>query len=66
MTEKHSAKRAHKEANGKNGIGGYQGGSRIFCREIEIADGPGEKPVDRKIVPFHHIAGDAGRDHPPA
>src|SRR5262249_11070659 len=40
--------------------------SGVVGREIEIADGPGEEAVDRKIVPLHHVAGDAGRDHPPA
>ena len=66
IAEQDGAERAHEEADREDGEGGEQGGPRVVTREVEVADGSGEEAVDREVVPLHDVAGDAGRDHPPA
>jgi hypothetical protein len=39
--------------------------NRVLCREEVPTNDCGEVAVDTKVVPFHHIAGDAGEDNSP-
>lgn len=63
MPEEDRAERPHEEPDGEDAEGGQQRGPRIVRGEIESADRAREETVDREVVPLHHVAGDAGRDH---
>ena len=66
IAEEHGADGAHQEPGGEDAIGDQQGRRLVVGREIEAADGAREIAVNREVVPFHHVAGDARHDHAPA
>src|SRR5262245_49891662 len=64
MAEENGAQWTHEEADGEYRIGSEERGVRIVGRKEKAANGAGEEAVDSEIVPFHHIADDAGPDDP--
>jgi hypothetical protein len=55
-----TAEWAHQKARGKDAERRHERGNRVLCREEVPTNDCGEVAVDTKVVPFHHIAGDAG------
>jgi hypothetical protein len=60
----HAADGPHQIAEREHAEGRKQLGHRVLVREEVMADRGGEIAVDRKIVPFEHVADQAGGDHP--
>src|SRR5262249_11097480 len=60
----HDADGPHQIAEREHAEGRKQLGHRVLVREEVMADRGGEIAVDRKVVPFEHVADQAGGDHP--
>ena len=63
MADERAADRPHQIADREHAERGQKLRDRILVREEMTADGDGEIAVDRKIVPFEHVADHARDDH---
>jgi hypothetical protein len=64
MADKRAAKRPHEIAEREHAESGKQLSDWILMREELSPNRGGEIAVDRKIVPFEHVADHSGRNHP--
>ena len=64
MADDHAADRPHQVADREHAEYRKQLGDRILMREEVATDLCCEVTVDRKIVPFEHVADHSSRDHP--
>src|SRR5262245_3470332 len=64
MADQHAADRPHQIADREYAECRKQLGDRIFVREEVTTNLYCKITVDRKIVPFEHIADHSGRNHP--